>query len=85
MFPEHYLHHRPTPYTVHRNLPNYVIGNDYQHLLKLVREYEHMHHRHSFRTRRMIEAQCNSLYLKVYGRYDYMQPLPPFVALPDGI
>lgn len=59
-------HSREKPCTVTRGLP-YIIGKEYRRLLRLVRERDHMDRRGlSWTTRRLIEAQCERLYYRVY-------------------
>jgi len=70
-------HERPQPRTVTRGLPHYVIGSDYQRLLRIVRVYDHMHRWHSYESRRMIESQCESLHYRVYKDTCYYGALPP--------
>ena len=56
---------RPRPRTKTRDLP-YVIGRDYQRLVRLVRIFDHEYQWHSFESRRLIERQCESLHLRIY-------------------
>lgn len=70
-------HERQRPHTVTRGLPHYVIGRDYQRLIRLVRVYDHMHKHHSYESRRMIETQCESLHYRVYREVCYYGALPP--------
>ncbi len=57
---------RSKPVTVTRGLPHYVIGKDYQRLLRLAREYDHMHSWHDCGSRRLIAMQCSKLHYRVY-------------------
>ena len=70
-------HERTRPLTVTRGLPNYVIGRDYQRLVRLVREYQHMHKWHSYESRRMIETMCERLHYRIYHEVCYYGALPP--------
>ncbi len=70
-------HSRQRPRTATRGLPNYVIGRDYQRLLRLVRLYDHMHRWMGYESRRLIESQCESLHRRVYGETCYYGTLPP--------
>ena len=73
----HGYHERTRPRTVTRCLPQYVIGKQYQRLLRLVREYDHMMDWHGYESRRLIEAQCERLHYRVYGETCSYGALPP--------
>jgi hypothetical protein len=60
-------HERKRPYTVTRGLPHYVIGKDYQRLIRLARHVDHSIPAYYSRVSRdMIFQQYLSLFRKVY-------------------
>jgi len=60
---------RERPVTVTRNLPHYVIGKDYQRLVRLTRYVDHSTPAYYSRvSREMIFKQYQSLYNKVFRK-----------------
>lgn len=66
---------RKEPEYVRSGLP-YIIHPDYERLVKLCHIWQKSTKQHSRNSQRMIAAQCEGLYYRVYGSVCYFDNVP---------